>query len=391
MNWKFTTLPQILCQQGGRHQLGSLASELGQRVLLVTGRMNGVRAQHLADIQSSLEAANLYVHHWVQTGEPTIEDVEAGTAAARSHHCDLIIAVGGGSAIDAAKAIGGVVANGGTPLDYLEVVGAGKPLIKPALPLIAVPTTAGAGSEGTRNAVLCVKSRAVKVSMRGEQLRPHLALLDAELAVTVPSDITAATGLDCLTQLIESYTSNKAQPLTDAWALEGIQRAVPALPLVYRDGSEVDAREQMLIAALLGGLCLGNAGLGAVHGFAGPLGGSFPIPHGIACATLLVPVLSSNLAKAQTTNNSQLLNKYAVLGRILSQQPDLPAAIACEQVIEQCQALVNAFEIQKLSHYGVSQDSFPDLVAAAERSSSMKYNPVPLSSHELTQCLATAL
>lgn len=389
MNWKFTTLPQIICQQGGRHQLGEFAAALGQTVLLVTGRMTAERAVFLAEIQTA--CAQLSVHHWLQSGEPTIEDIEAGVEFALAHHVDVVVAVGGGSVIDAAKAIAAVAANGGQPLDYLEVVGAGKPLLQDSLPLIAVPTTAGAGSEGTRNAVLKVQDKAVKVSMRGEQLRPRIALIDAELATTVSPEVTAATGLDCLTQLVESYTSKNAQPLSDAWALDGIGRVVRALPLAYADGQNLAAREDMQIAALLGGICLSNAGLGAVHGFAGPLGGRYPIPHGVACAALLVPVVKANLAAARADRQEALLDRYGILGGLFAPGQELSRHEACDRVASYCEQLVDSLSIQGLSHYGVKRDDFNDVIAAAQRSSSMKYNPIALSKEALSSCLEQAL
>ena len=391
MNWKFTTLPQIICRQGGRHQLGDLAAALGQNVLLVTGGMTAERSVFLDDIQSAFALAKLPLHHWLQSGEPTIEDIEAGVEFALAHGADVVVAVGGGSVIDAAKAIAAVASNGGHPLDYLEVVGAGKPLLQDSLPLIAVPTTAGAGSEGTRNAVLKVQDKAVKVSMRGEQLRPRIALIDAELATTVSPEVTASTGLDCLTQLLESYTSKNAQPLSDAWALDGIRRVVQALPQAYADGLNLAAREEMLMAALLGGICLSNAGLGAVHGFAGPLGGRYPIPHGVACAALLVPVVKANLVAARDNDHESLLDRYAVLGAIFAQGLELSKHEACEKVASYCRQLVDDLSIPGLSHYGVQRDDFDEVITAAQRSSSMKYNPVLLSKEQLHGCLEMAL
>jgi len=231
-----------------------------------------------------------------QRGEPQVADVEQAVAAAREAGCDVLVALGGGSAIDCGKAVAGVVANGGTPLDYMEVIGQGRPLTRPALPWVAVPTTAGTGAEVTRNAVVGEPSKKFKASLRSELLLPRVALVDPELGVGVPPAVTAASGMDALCQLIESYTSTGAQPMTDALALRGIELAARALPRVYRDGTDLDAREDMALAALLSGVTLTNAGLGAVHGFAAPLGANFPVPHGTICGLLLPNVIRANRA-----------------------------------------------------------------------------------------------
>jgi alcohol dehydrogenase class IV len=219
-------------------------------------------------------------------GEPTVDLVRHGTRLARDTGCDLVIALGGGSAIDAGKAIAALLANGGDPLDYLEVVGQAKPLSRPSAPFIAIPTTAGTGSEVTRNAVLASPEDGVKASLRSPHMLPALAVVDPELTLDLPQALTASTGLDALTQLIEPYVSNRANPMTDLYCVEGLRVAASALRRAWRDGHDLAARTDMSFASLLGGLALANAGLGAVHGFAAPLGGMFDAPHGALCATL---------------------------------------------------------------------------------------------------------
>ena len=254
-----------------------------------------------------------------QRGEPTVADVEHALLAARSAACDWVIGLGGGSAIDAAKAVAGLLTNPGSPLDYMEVVGQGLPLRQPAAPWIAVPTTAGTGAEATRNAVIGCPEKKFKASLRSEHLLAKIAVIDPELAVSAPPQVTAASGLDALCQLIESYTSNRAQPMTDALALQGVSLAAPALPRVCADGADLDVREAMALAALFSGITLANAGLGAVHGFAAPLGANFPVPHGTICAALLPHVVSANIAAlAAESAQHPYLERYAELGRRLT-------------------------------------------------------------------------
>ena len=213
--------------------------------------------------------------------------VRQGVELARREQCDLVIAFGGGSAIDAGKAIAALLANGGELTDYLEVIGKGQPLRHPSVPFIAVPTTAGTGSEVTRNAVLASAEHQVKVSMRSPLMLPRLAVVDPELTLELPPAVTASTGLDALTQLIEPYVSIRANPLTDGFCLEGLRRVSRSLRRAYHAGRDITAREDMSLASLLGGLALANAGLGVVHGFAAPVGGMFHAPHGAICAALL--------------------------------------------------------------------------------------------------------
>ena len=228
-------------------------------------------------------------------GEPTVGLVQAAVQTARAAGCDCVIAIGGGSTLDTGKAAGALLANPGDLLDYLEVVGKNQPLLRPGLPVIAIPTTAGTGAEVTKNAVLGVPEQKFKVSLRGAYLLPRVALVDPELTFSLPPAVTASTGLDALTQVIEPYVSKRANPLVDLWCREGIARAGRSLRRAYSEGSDPAAREDMAYTSLLGGLSLANAGLGAVHGFASPLGGEFNAPHGAICAALLAPAMKVNV------------------------------------------------------------------------------------------------
>jgi alcohol dehydrogenase class IV len=300
--------------------------------------------------------------------------------------------MGGGSAIDAAKAVAGLLTNGGSPLDYMEVVGKGVALTKPAAPWIAVPTTAGTGAEVTRNAVIGSTEQRFKASLRSLHLLASIALVDPELGLAVSAEVTARSGMDALCQLIESYTSKRAQPMTDGLALQGLALAAWALPGVWENRQDLDAREAMALAALLSGLTLANAGLGAVHGFAAPLGANLPIPHGTVCAALLPKVMAANVAAlAAESPNHPWLGRYATIGRTLAGDPRLPDTVAIETGIQIVTDLVERLQIPRLGHFDLTAARIPELVQLAQRASSMRYNPVTLSSASLEAILHESL
>jgi alcohol dehydrogenase class IV len=327
-------------------------------------------------------------------GEPTVDAIRRGTALARDEGCDVVVAIGGGSVIDAGKALAALLTNPGDPLDYLEVIGRGKPLERHPAPFIAIPTTAGTGSEVTRNAVLGSPEDRVKASLRSESMLPRLAIVDPELTLGLPRDVTASTGLDALTQLIEPYVSGRANPMTDLFCVEGMRRAARALPRVWENGSDIEARTDMAWAALLGGLALANAGLGAVHGFAAPIGGMFPAPHGSVCAALLphvmefnVQVLRQRAMRHQPSALGKILERYEHVARLLTEHPQATPEDGVAWVAELCRKL----EIPPLRTYGVRNLDVPMLVDKAARASSMKGNPIPLEPDELREIVTRAL
>ena len=327
-----------------------------------------------------------------QRGEPQVTDVDRGVRRARRESCDLLIGLGGGSAIDAAKAVAGVLANGGSALDYMEVIGEGRKITRRALPWIAVPATAGTGAEVTRNAVIACREKQFKASIRGWQLLASVALVDPELGAGVCPEVTARSGMDAMSQLIESATSNKAQPITDALAIKGISLAARALPRVFHDGNDSEARENMAMAALLSGITLTNVGLGAVHGFAAPLGANFPVPHGAVCAALLPHVMAANAAALQDESpDHPVLTRYAKIGRTLVAEAGAGGRAAIEAGIGCVRDLVRDLNIPPLSEFGLGQADIPRLVSLARKSSSMRYNPVVLPDETLTEILAKAL
>lgn len=383
MYFEFATASRIIFGPGSTQQAGQLAAGMGRRALVVSGQSEA-RGRPLFE---NLAQNGITSELFPVPGEPTVDLALAGVAAARQAGCDLVIGIGGGSAIDAGKAIAILASNPGDPYDYLEVIGRGQSLTEPPLPYMAIPTTAGTGAEVTRNAVLGSPEHQVKVSLRSPLMLPRLALVDPELTHSLPPEITASTGMDALTQLIEPFVSNQANPLTDAVCREGIRRAARSLLRAYLDGSDAQAREDMSLASLFGGLALANAKLGAVHGFAGPLGGMFPAPHGAVCAVLLPPVMAANVrALPQRQPGSPALPRYQEVARLLTGNENATPADGVAWV----QQLGRSLAIPPLADYGVSRADFPELIDKAARASSMQGNPIKLDKEELEEILAEA-
>ena len=379
MRFEFATATRVIFGEGTAATLPELARTFGARTLLVTG----ASTDRAAALASTLSAETFAV-----PGEPTVDLVREGVRRARETACDVVISLGGGSAIDAGKAIACVAANGGEPLEFLEVVGKGRTIAAPPLPFIAVPTTAGTGSEVTRNAVLGSPEHGVKASLRSPLMLPRVAVVDPELTYGLAPAITASTGLDALTQLIEPYVSARANPLVDAICIEGIGRIAGALRRAYHDGADVGARRDMALASLFGGLALANAGLGVVHGFAAPLGGTWKAPHGALCAAVLPHGMAANVAALRArAPQHPALGRYAAIARLLTGQSDARA----EDGIDWVRGLCIEFNIPSLRAWGVTAPDLPSVVEKAARASSMQANPLLLTSEELLAVLAAAL
>jgi alcohol dehydrogenase class IV len=300
----------------------------------------------------------------------------------------MVIGVGGGSVIDGAKAIAALVTNPGDPLEYLEVIGKGQPLKVAPLPFIAIPTTAGTGSEVTRNAVLGSHEHGVKASLRSAMMLAKVALVDPDLTRDLPPDLTASTGLDALTQLIEPYVSLRANAMTDALCVDGMKLAAVHLQRAYSDGHDAEARENMSLASLFGGLALANAGLGVVHGFAAPIGGMFDAPHGAVCAAVLPHGMDANVQALRKRGLwAPTLERYREIARVLTGDADALPEDAVEWVRRLCRRLA----VKPLRAYGISAQHIPDLVEKASRASSMKANPIVLTVPELTAVMERAV
>jgi alcohol dehydrogenase class IV len=384
MNFTFATATHIIFGAGTFGKIGTLAAELGQRVLVVGGR----DLERLEPLLIQLQEKNLAFGTFCVAGEPSVPVILEGLKIAKTSSYDLVIAMGGGSVLDAGKAISALMTNPGEPLDYLEVVGKGQPLKQRAAPFIAIPTTSGTGSEVTSNAVLSVLEKRVKVSMRSPLMLPTVALIDPTLTYSLPPDVTASTGLDALTQCLEPFVSNQANPMTDGFCREGLKRAARSLKRACEVPDNAEAREDMSLASLFGGLALANAKLGAVHGFAGPLGGMIEAPHGSLCAILLTHVVKTNIEALRSRQpDSSSLERYDEIAQIVTGKQTAKADDAVTWLQELCRSL----NIPKVSQLGLTKEMIPEVVSKAQNASSMKGNPVVLTVEELTGILERAM
>jgi len=379
ISFEFATASRIIFGAG---KINELAKQIGEpaakRVLLVCGYSSDA----IPRVREMLSGFSVSVREFQVHGEPTVGVIRDGTHAA--HGCDVVIGLGGGSVLDAGKAIAVLVTNQGDVLDYLEVIGKGLPLVNAPLPYIAIPTTAGTGSEVTRNAVIESTKQNVKVSLRSPLMLPRVALVDPELTYNLPPKITASSGLDALTQLIEPFVSIKANPMTDAICREGLAQAARSLRRAYENGTDKEAREGMALASLFGGLALANASLGAVHGFAGPLGGMLHAPHGALCARLLPLVMAANInALEERQPEHPAIARYAEIAQILTGHKNANALDGLEWV----RILVSTLQIPSLSAYGMSKAEFSEAVEKTMNANSFKGNPIALSQEELISIL----
>ncbi|HLE14896.1 MAG TPA: iron-containing alcohol dehydrogenase [Anaerolineales bacterium] len=382
--FEFVTMPRIIFGNGSIQQVGSLAAEFGERVLIVSGKSQD-RLMKLLEI---LQHQELEVFVFPVTGEPTVEDIRAGVLFAREKLCDVVLGFGGGSALDASKAIAVLYSNEGDIYDYLEVIGKGKSLSGPGLPLITVPTTAGTGAEVTRNAVIGAPDRRVKVSLRSSVMLAKIALIDPQLTHSAPPEVTARTGMDTLSQLVEPFISNQSNWMTDIFCREGMRRVKNSISKAYHSGGDLLAREDMAFASLLSGLALTNAKLGVVHGFASVIGGVYPAPHGAVCARLLPPVVTANLKALQERGEDGLtLEKFSEMARILTGDDHARPMDG----VEWMERLVQVLRIPPLSSFGLREADFPQLVEKAMVASSTKGNPVVLTPDEMRNILIQAL
>lgn len=384
MRFELATASKIVFGPGTVREVAAAARSMGTRVLLVTGRSKA----RVVTVTEDLDALGMGYVRFSVTVEPTIQTAREGADLARTEGCDVVVSLGGGSAVDAGKAIAALIGNSGDPLDYLEVIGEGRKLERPPAPFIAVPTTAGTGSEVTRNAVLGSPEHGVKVSLRSPLMLPNLAVVDPELTTEVPPAVTASTGLDALTQLIEPYVSSRANAMTDLYGLEGIRHAARSLKRAYEDGTDAEARNDMAMASLMGGLSLANAGLGVVHGFAAPVGGMFPAPHGAVCAAILPHGMRANIkALRERGEDPKKLKRYQTVARLLTGNQNAQIEDGIDWAVRTCEEL----GIPTLATYGLRLDDLPAVVQKASRSSSMKANPIQLTTEELTEVLTNAL
>ena len=384
MRFDFAAPTRIIFGSGVSRQIPDIAKEFGRRAFVVTG----ANPQRLEALLREFEQTGVQTTICSAAGEPTVSGVRASTQIAKEHASDVVIGIGGGSAIDHAKAVAILATNSCDPLDYLEVIGKGKPFEHTPLPSIAVPTTAGTGAEVTRNAVLGSPEHNMKASLRSPMMLAKVALIDPGLTLAVPPEITAFTGLDTLTQLLEPFVSCRANPFVDVLCKEGMQRVRDSLLAAFTNGEDRSARESMSLASLLSGLALSNAGLGVVHGFASPLGGMLAAPHGSLCAAILPYGTVANIRALRSREPSHpSLTKYAETARILTGQPEAKSEDLGPWLLGFCKRLGT----RTLGELGLRPEQIPLLVEKAASASSMKANPLPLTPDELTDIAERAL
>lgn len=384
MVFEFATATRIIFGTGKIKELSNLVRPLGNKVFWVRGEHP--ERHHL--IEEELELSGIEKQSFSIRGEPCVVQIREAVAAAKRFGAEVVIGLGGGSVVDAGKAIAAMITQPQDLLFYLEVVGQGQALSAAPLPFIAIPTTAGTGAEVTRNAVLTSPEHRVKASLRHASMLPTVALIDPALACDCPPAVTAASGMDALTQCLEAYVSAKAQPMTDALCLSGIEHAVRSLEKAVTDGQDLEARADMALAAMFSGMALANAGLGAVHGFAAPIGGAFKAPHGAVCAALLAPVWRANLKALRSRNDSHAaLSRFEKAGGLLTQKADASDDDVCSWL----QQLTARLQIPGLAHHGIRATDFEGIAKQAMQASSMKGNPVILSQEILVDILESAL
>jgi alcohol dehydrogenase len=385
--FSIASLPRIIFGDGCLAQLPQAILEFGARVLLLSGERSFTDTEHWAQLQRLMEAQGITCFTASVAGEPSpklVDDIVRRYAAER---IEVVAAIGGGSVMDAAKAVAGLLPHGNSVLDHLEDVGKGLPYSGPSLPFIAVPTTAGTGSEATKNAVLSMRGHdGYKKSFRHDCLVARTAIIDPLLLASCPPALIASQGMDAFTQLLESFVSLRANPLTDALAWSGLEAVSEGFLNAHAGGESESAgrgRAAMAYAALLSGITLAQVGLGSVHGLAQPLGSLFPVPHGVACGTTVAAATDVNIrALRERMPQSQALAKYARVGRLLADQPGLDDIAACEALVEVLEQWTVQLHLPRLSHFDISEEDIPSIVAAS-RNNSMKSNPVLLRDDEI--------
>ena len=384
-SFEFITAGRIIFGRGKNFgQLGELVSPFGKNVLLVYG----LPEEKLTKLEKPLLDQGILIERFKVLGEPTLTSIQAGVRTALEIGAEVDGGNWGGSALDTGKAVAALATNPGEVLDYLEVIGKGKSLSHTPLPYIAVSTTSGTGAEVTKNAVIKSEEHLVKVSLRSSRMFPTAALLDPELTLGLPPEVTASTGMDALTQVLEPYVSIKSNPFTDAFCLEGMQRASWALKAAYQDGMDLEARENMQLVSLFGGLALANAGLGRCMGSLVPLGGMFPAPHGAVCARLLPFVIEANVNALQEREpQNPVLSRYLRISELLTGNP----GAAIPDLLEWIKLLTADLSIPGLSVYGIREKDLPLIVEKSKNASSMKGNPIVLEDSELLDILEKAL
>jgi alcohol dehydrogenase class IV len=387
-------LPEIRFGAGRINEVAAAAAQFGNKVLLVTGGRSFTGTSRWTALQAELAAHDMTWEQLQVDSEPSPELVDKAVARFHGAGVQLVVGIGGGSVLDAAKAIAGLLVPGNSVLDHLEGVGRSLPYRGPALPFIAVPTTAGTGSEATRNAVLSVQGNdGFKKSFRDNALVARIAIIDPDLLTHCPKPLIAANGMDAFTQLLESYVSSKASPFTDALAWSGLESFASAFWTAWETDhpQQAEGRAGLAYASLLSGITLAQAGLGSVHGLASPLGAYYPIPHGVVCGTLVAEATATNIDALRSRKpGSPALQKYAAVGRLLANVADANDSDAADALSDTLRTWTQRLGLEKLSTYGMTRDHIQKVVANS-RGGSMTTNPVVLTDDELARLLEARL
>ncbi|MDH5361017.1 MAG: iron-containing alcohol dehydrogenase [Gammaproteobacteria bacterium] len=393
--FQIAALPHLFLEDGGINKLPELILRYGKKVLLVTGGSSFGSSVTWSRLSGQLDSAKISVHRFRVHDEPSPQLVDDAVAAFRLENIQVVVAIGGGSVLDAAKAIAGLLPYGNSVLDHLEGVGKGIEYQGPSLPMIAVPTTAGTGSEATKNAVLSVQGeQGYKKSFRHDTLVPRIALLDPQLLATCPTKLIAAQGMDAFTQLLEAFVSTRANPFCDALIISGLQEFNKGFWPTWEGGdtaAATRARASMLYAAYISGVALAQVGLGSVHGLASPLGAFFPIPHGIVCGTLVAAATELNIRLLeQRDKNHPALEKYATVGRLICGELEQDDSEARQQLVEVLLHWTERLQLPHLSEYGVGEGDI-DRIVANSRGNSMLTNPLVLTDEEIAGLIRVRL
>lgn len=379
IGFEFATSSQIIFGRGTIARLESVLPKEVKRILVISGRHNAENNP----VMQALAGRDLEIHTIILSGEPEAGFIDEQAKNARKLQSEWVIAIGGGSVMDAGKAIAMLAANGSETLDYIEVVGRGQKITRPAMPMVAIPTTAGTGSEVTKNGVIIVREKNAKASLRSPLMIPRVALIDPELMVSLPPYPTAYTGMDALTQVMEAYLTQKANLFVDSLCENAMRMGFSALPKVFANGSDLDAREEMAYVSLVGGIALANAGLGAVHGFAASLGGMFDIPHGVICACFLPVVFETNyLALKKANKKHPALQKYGKIAAYAGYGEN-----GLEALFTRLYELREQFEIPGMRKFGVERSMAGEIADLTANTSSIRGNPVALSRNDLIEIL----
>ena len=381
----FAKVPQIIFRNGGISALPDQITSRGRKLALVTGKNSFTGSPAAEKLFDDLKKKKIDCHVISIHGEPSPEDIDNAVNALNDKGIDVVAGVGGGSVLDAGKAISAMISRSESIVRFLEGVGEMEhPGTK--LPYIAIPTTSGTGSEATKNAVISkIGINGFKKSLRHDNFVPDLALIDPGLTINCPPGITAASGMDCFTQLTEAYLSDKSNEYTDALAFEGLKAIKLSLTRTCSDGHDIEARTGMSFAALTSGICLANAGLGVVHGFASSVGGMYNIPHGLVCGTLMAKSNEINVRELRKIpDNPDALNKYSFLGQLFLETSGKTNDYYIDGFVDYLYKLTDDLRLPGLKKYGVDEKDIPSICAITEN----KNNPVKLSMDDLQEILS---